>query len=154
MNTARESIDVFYMKMAYLMAERSTCVRRKVGCVIVRDNIALASGYNGAPSKIEHCTTDSCIRLKNNIPSGESPNKCMGSHSEVNAIANAAKNGVNINESTIYCTTFPCIYCAKTMVNAGIKRIVVCEDYGNNEDDQLTMEILKNIQVDRITKPE
>lgn len=149
----RDNIDIFYMKMAYLTSERATCVRRRVGSVITRDKMLLSSGYNGAPSGIEHCNKDTCIRLQMNIPSGEKPNLCIGSHSEINAIAQAARNGVNINNSTIYCTTFPCIYCAKAIVNAGIKRLVYCESYGNMEDP-LTKKILQNITVDKITKKE
>ena len=147
----RDSIDVHYMKMAYLVSERSTCLRRKVGSVIVRDKQLLSSGYNGAPVGLPHCTSDLCMRMKLNIPSGEKPNLCRSVHSEMNAICQAAKNGVNINGATIYCTTFPCIYCAKSLVNAGIKRLVYCESYGVGED-KLTLEMLQNIQIDKMDK--
>lgn len=150
---SRQSIDIFYMKMAYLVSERATCIRRKVGSVIVRNKIVLGTGYNGAPSGIEHCSNETCIRKKLNIPSGQQHDKCRGSHSEMNAIAQAAKNGVNIDNSTMYCTTQPCIYCAKAIVNAGIKRLVYCESYGGGMDE-LTSEMLKNIQVDIIPKEE
>lgn len=145
----RDSIDIFYMKMAYLTSERSTCIRRKVGAVIVRDKMVLSSGYNGSPKGIEHCTSETCIRNKFKIPSGEKHELCRGSHAEVNAIAQAAKQGINIDNATLYCTTQPCIYCAKAMVNAGIKRIVFSESYGSGFDD-LTKEVLKNMQIDII----
>lgn len=147
MEMERDSIDIFYIKMAYLVSERSTCLRRKVGSVIVKDAIVLSTGYNGSPSKIPHCTSETCIRTKLNIPSGERHEMCRGSHSEINAIAQAAKQGINIDGATLYCTTQPCIYCAKAMVNAGIKRIVFVENYGNGFDE-LTKEMLQNIQVD------
>ena len=80
----RENIDSYYMQMAYLTSTRSTCIRRKVGCVIVRDNMILSSGYNGMPKHLSHCSKHTCIRLINNIPSGQQPNKCLGAHSEMN----------------------------------------------------------------------
>ena len=153
MSNNRIDLDLFYLKMAYLVSERSTCIRRHVGCVIVRDSIVLSTGYNGVPRLLEHCSSNICIRNKLNIPSGEKHELCRGSHSEVNAIAQAAKNGVNIDNSTIYITTQPCIYCAKALVNAGIKRIVYCEDYGRGLDE-LTKEMLKNIEVVKINKEE
>ena len=153
MSNNRIDLDLFYLKMAYLVSERSTCIRRHVGCVIVRDSIVLSTGYNGVPRLLEHCSPNICIRNKLNIPSGEKHELCRGSHSEVNAIAQAAKNGVNIDNSTIYITTQPCIYCAKALVNAGIKRIVYCEDYGKGLDE-LTKEMLKNIEVVKINKEE
>ena len=150
---SRVSKDIFFMKLAYQYAEQSTCVRRKVGAVIVKDNIQLSGGYNGAPSGLQHCTNETCIRKKLNISSGQQHEKCRGAHGEMNAISQAAKNGVNIDGSTIYCTTQPCIYCAKAIVNSGIKRLVYCESYGNGMDE-LTSEMLQNIQVDIIPKEE
>ena len=143
----RDDIDVFYMKMAYLMSERSTCLRRKVGSVIVRDKIVLSTGYNGVPKDLPHCQT--CLRKELNIPSGQRHELCRASHAEGNAIAQAAMNGVNINGATIYCTTQPCLYCAKLIVNSGIKRLVYNEEYGDGMDD-LTKEILSNIDVVKI----
>lgn len=143
----RDDIDIFYMKMAYLMSERSTCLRRRVGSVIVRDKIVLSTGYNGVPKDLPHCNT--CLRQELNIPSGQRHELCRASHAEGNAIAQAAMNGVNINGATIYCTTQPCLYCAKLIVNSGIKRLVYCEDYANGLDD-LTLEMLSNIVVEKI----
>lgn len=141
----RESLDNFYMKMAYLVSERSTCLRRKVGAVIVKNKIVLSTGYNGAPSGIEHCSSESCVRKKLNVPSGERQELCRGSHSEMNAISQAARTGTNIDGSTLYCTTYPCAYCAKAIVNAGITRVVYTEGY----PDKLTEEMLKNIKVEK-----
>jgi len=148
----RENIDSYYMQMAYLTSTRSTCIRRKVGCVIVRDNMILSSGYNGMPKHLSHCSKHTCIRLINNIPSGQQPNKCLGAHSEMNAISQAAYNGISIKNSFIYCTTFPCIYCAKALINAGITDIFYCEGYSNEEDKKLVDYILQNINIHHMIK--
>lgn len=142
----REELDEFYIRMAYLVSTRSTCIRRKVGAVIVKDKIVLSTGYNGAPTEISHCNSDTCIRNKLNIPSGERHEMCRGAHAENNAIAQAARKGISIEGATIYCTTQPCIYCAKSIVNSGIKRLIYSEPYGNGMDE-LTMEMLQNIEV-------
>ena len=139
--------DIFFMELAYLYAEQSTCLKRKVGCVIVRDGIQLSGGYNGAPKGIPHCTT--CIRKQLGIHSGERQELCRAGHAEGNAIAQAARNGVNIDNAILYCTTQPCAYCAKLIVNSGIKRIVYCEEYGHGMDD-LTKEILQNVSIEKI----
>jgi len=149
----RDDIDVYFMKMAFLISERATCVRRKVGAVIVRKKVVLSTGYNGAPKGINHCTAGTCIRKKLNVPSGEKSELCIGAHSEMNAISQAAMMGTRIDEATIYCTTKPCIYCAKAIVNAGIERLVYCEDYGSNENN-LTDEILSNMDITKINKTE
>jgi dCMP deaminase len=143
----RESLDVFFMKLAYSYAERSTCIRRNVGTVIVKNNIQISGGYNGAPKGMEHCNDSVCIRKKYGIRSGEKQELCRGAHSEANAIAQAAQNGINIDGTTMYCTTQPCVYCAKLIANSGIKRLVFSEYYGNGFDE-LTKEILQNIQID------
>lgn len=143
----RDNIDIYFMKMTYLISERSTCLRRKVGCAIVKNNQIISAGYNGVPTKLPHCKT--CLRQELNIPSGEKSELCKACHAEQNAITCAAKNGINIENSTIYCTTQPCLTCAKMIVNAGIKRIVFCEDYSKGFDD-LTQFILQNILVQKI----
>jgi dCMP deaminase len=147
----RDPIDIHYLKMAYLISENSTCTRRSVGAIIVRDNIPLVGGYNGAVSGMKHCTEETCIRKQLNIPSGEKHELCRGAHSEMNAITHAGKYGIKIKDATIYCTTQPCIYCAKAIANSGIKRLVYCEGYGKGMDD-LTKEILQNIDVVQISK--
>lgn len=147
----REPLDIFYLKMAYFMSERSTCARRKVGAVLVKDRMVLSSGYNGAPKHVEHCTPETCIRTKLNIPSGERQEMCIGAHAEMNAISQASYHGICTKDATIYCTTQPCLYCSKAIINAGIKRIVYCEDYGRGMDE-LTKKILSNIEVVKIDK--
>lgn len=148
----RVDLDLYYLKMAYLVSERSTCIRRHVGCVLVSPTgHVLSTAFNGIPEKLPHCTNETCIRKKLNIPSGEKHELCMGAHAESNAIAFAARNGSTVEGGTIYITTQPCIYCAKIIVNAGIKRIVYCEKYGKGLDD-LTKTILQNIEVVQIDK--
>jgi dCMP deaminase len=127
------------MEMAELTAKRSTCSRRQVGAVIVRDNRAVATGYNGAPRGLAHCEEKGgCLRQQLNIPSGQRHELCRALHAEQNAIISAASMGNAIEGGTIYITHQPCVICAKMIVNAGIKRIVVREGY----PDELAMEIL------------
>ena len=127
------------MEMAELTAKRATCSRRQVGAVITRDNRAVATGYNGAPRGLAHCEEKGgCLRQKLNIPSGQRHELCRALHAEQNAIISAASMGNAIEGGTIYITHQPCVICAKMIVNAGIKRIVVREGY----PDELSMEIL------------
>ena len=146
----RESLDVFFMKIAMMYATRSTCIRRKVGSVIVKDKIQLSAGYNGALSGFEHCcdNPDLCIRTKLNVKSGEMPEVCRSNHAEQNAIIHAVRNGVKINDSTIYVTAKPCIICTKLLVASGINRIVYFDEYSTGIDNDIANEILKNTQVD------
>jgi dCMP deaminase len=115
--------------MALLASTRSTCVRRRVGAVIVRDNRVLATGYNGAPAGALHCTDIGCLRQQLGIPSGERHEVCRGSHAEMNAIAQAASAGTPIRSCAIYTTTEPCSMCAKLLINAGCARIVYMYPY-------------------------
>ena len=141
----RLETDDFFMKLAYDFSEQSTCTRRKVGCVIVKSKRIISAGYNGAPSSIEHCTPETCIRTQMNIPSGERHELCIGGHSESNAIANAAENGISTSDSTLYCTTYPCAYCAKVILRAGITRVVYDQGY----PDEISEKLFKDIQVDK-----
>ena len=135
----RPTWDEYFMEMAELTAKRSTCSRRQVGAVIVRDNRAVATGYNGAPRGLAHCEEKGgCLRQQLNIPSGQRHELCRALHAEQNAIISAASMGNAIEGGTIYITHQPCVICAKMIVNAGIKRIVVREGY----PDELAMEIL------------
>ncbi len=135
----RPSWDEYFMEMADLTARRSTCIRRQVGAVIVKDNRVMATGYNGAPMGIKHCEErGGCLRQKLNIPSGERHELCMALHAEQNAIIQAAHLGQSIATGTIYVTHQPCVICAKMIINAGIKRIVVREGY----PDQLALDVL------------
>jgi len=119
------------MEITHLVARRSTCLRRQVGAVLVKDKNILATGYNGAPSGVAHCLDVGCLREKMGVPSGERHELCRGLHAEQNAIIQAAKHGTNIDDSTLYCTTMPCIICSKMIINAGIRRIVFEEGYSD-----------------------
>jgi len=129
MEKNRPSWDEYFMQMAELARTRSTCLRRGVGAVIVKDNHVLATGYNGAPSGLSHCSETGCIREQMKIPSGQHHELCRALHAEQNAIIQAAKMGVKIDGATLYCTTQPCIICTKMIINAGIKRVVIVESY-------------------------
>ena len=117
------------MKLAWLVAERSTCIRHHVGAVIVRDKRILTTGYNGAASGTKDCLELGCLRNELNIPSGTRHEICRAIHAEQNAIIQAGTHGINIKDATIYCTHSPCILCAKMLANAGIKKFVMCLEY-------------------------
>ena len=125
----RPEWDPYFMEIARVVRKRSTCLRRHVGAVIVKDRRILATGYNGAPSGIAHCIQTGCLRAQMNVPSGERHELCRGIHAEQNAIVQAAYLGVSISGSTLYCTNQPCILCAKMIINAGINRIVIEAGY-------------------------
>lgn len=127
----RPSWDEYFMEITHLVARRSTCLRRQVGAVLVKDKNILATGYNGAPSGVAHCLDVGCLREKLGVPSGERHELCRGLHAEQNAIIQAAKHGTNIDNSTLYCTTMPCIICSKMIINAGIRRIIFEEGYSD-----------------------
>lgn len=142
----RPSWDEYFMDMAILASSRSTCLRRSVGAVIVKDNRVMATGYNGVPTNITHCAEVGCLREKLNVPSGQRQEICRGLHAEQNAIIQAAYMGVNISGSVIYSTTKPCSICSKMIINAGIKKIIYAEGY----DDPLSEELLKEAKVELI----
>ncbi len=125
----RPSWEEYFMDIARLVSRRSTCLRRQVGAVIVKDKNILATGYNGTPSGITHCSETGCLREQLKIPSGERHELCRGLHAEQNVIVQAAKHGINIDGATLYCTNSPCIICSKMIINAGIKRIVYLDGY-------------------------
>lgn len=136
----RPSWEEYFMDIARLVASRSTCLRRQVGAVIVKDKNVLATGYNGTPSGIRHCSESGCLREKLNVPSGERHELCRGLHAEQNAIIQAAKHGVNISGSTLFCTNAPCVICAKMLINAGLKTIVYLDGYPDNLAAELLAE--------------
>ena len=146
----RPSWDEYFMEMAELTAKRSTCMRRNVGAVIVKEKHAIATGYNGAPRGIKQ--RGGCLRQKLGVPSGQRHELCMALHAEQNAIIQAASMGHAIEGGTIYITHQPCGICAKMIVNAGIKRIVVREGY----PDELAVEILNEagLVVEKLEKSE
>lgn len=126
----RLSWDHYFLNITRQVAERSTCPRAKVGAVIVRDRSILASGYNGAPSGLPHCTEVGCLVYESRDPDGQIEENCYRTiHAEINAIAQAAKNGVSIRDADIYVTHTPCIHCLKVLINTGIKRILYDQAY-------------------------
>jgi len=127
--TSRPSWDEYFLGIADLVSKRSTCLRRRVGAVLVKDKHILATGYNGAPSMIAHCSETGCMREKLKIPSGERHELCRGLHAEQNAFLQAALYGTSLKGSTLYSTTQPCIICAKMIINAGITEIIIKGDY-------------------------
>lgn len=136
----RPSNDEYFMSMAELASQRSTCVRRKVGAVIVKDKHVLSTGYNGSPKGTRHCEELGCIRDQLNIPSGTRHELCRGVHAEQNAVAQAAYFGVSVKDSTIYTTTFPCSMCAKILINAGIIEVVYKTGYADDLSKDLLAE--------------
>ncbi|MBT3310742.1 MAG: cytidine deaminase [Desulfobacterales bacterium] len=139
----RPSWENYFMDITTLVAKRSTCTRRAVGAIIVKDKRVLSTGYNGAPSGIEHCIDIGCLREKLNVPSGERHELCRGIHAEQNAIIQAAHYGVSINDAILFCTNLPCSICAKMIINAGIKKIYYKEGYA----DQMSEEMLKDADI-------
>ncbi|MCR3922288.1 MAG: cytidine/deoxycytidylate deaminase family protein [Firmicutes bacterium] len=125
----RPSWDTYFMEITHMVATRSTCLRRSVGALIIKDKRILATGYNGAPSGLAHCEEVGCIRSQKQIPSGERHELCRGLHAEQNAILQAALYGFPIYGATIYCTTHPCVVCAKMIINAGMKEVVITGAY-------------------------
>lgn len=151
----RPDWDEYFMEIAEVIKKRSTCLRRQVGAVIVKDKRILATGYNGVPSGIEHCAERGCLRDRLGVPSGERHELCRGIHAEQNAIVQAAYLGVSIDNSTLYCTNQPCILCAKMLINAGVKRIVVRDGYPDEaaaemlEEADLHIELLQDKSQDK-----
>ncbi len=129
MSYRRPDWDIYFLTIARVVATRSTCLRRHVGAVIVRDRQIVSTGYNGAPRGVPHCEQVGCLRERWGIPSGERHEICRGSHAEVNAIAQAAAVGVPTAGADLYCTHEPCVFCTKAIINAGISRIVFVYSY-------------------------
>ena len=136
----RPSWDAYFMEITGLVAQRSTCLRRKVGAVLVKDKRILATGYNGAPSGLPHCLDVGCMREENNIPSGQRHELCRGLHAEQNVIIQAARHGIPIHGATLYCTTRPCVICAKMIINANITAVYFDEGYADELSDQMLHE--------------
>ena len=141
--TKRPGWDEYFLSIANLVSHRSTCLRRRVGAVLVKNKRILATGYNGAPSNIKHCKKTGCLREKLKIPSGQRHELCRGLHAEQNAFLQAALHGVSVEGATIYATIQPCIICAKMLINAGIKEIVIRSHY----PDKMAKEFLKEAKV-------
>lgn len=137
-NDHRPSWDEYFMKLANEVATRTTCMRRAVGAVIVKERRILATGYNGVPTGLAHCAETGCLREQLGVPSGQKHELCRGLHAEQNAIIQAARYGINISGASIYVNTQPCVVCAKMLINAGIQEIV----YANPYPDELAMSLL------------
>jgi dCMP deaminase len=128
----RPSWDEYFMDIVNLVARRSTCLRRGVGAVLVKDKRLLTTGYNGAPSGLRHCLEVGCLREEMKISSGERHELCRGLHAEQNAIIQAAVHGVSIKGATLYCTNHPCSICLKMIINAGITDIIYRDGYSDD----------------------
>jgi dCMP deaminase len=135
----RPSWDEYFMGIVDLIKTRSTCLRRQVGALIVKDKRILSSGYNGAPMGCKHCAEVGCLREQMQIPSGQRHELCRAIHAEQNAIVQAAYSGTNVKDGVMYVTHQPCVLCAKIIINAGIRKIVFRGEY----PDDLSMELLK-----------
>ncbi len=135
----RPSWDQYFIDITRLVATRSTCLRRQVGAILVKNRNILATGYNGTPSGIRHCCETGCLRDQMGVPSGERHELCRGLHAEQNAIIQAARHGINIDGAALYCTTMPCIICTKMLINAGISQITYIDGY----PDELAQSMLE-----------
>lgn len=140
----RPSWDEYFMEIVELIKTRSTCTRRQVGALIVKDKRILATGYNGAPMGCKHCIETGCLRDQMNIPSGQRHELCRAIHAEQNAIVQAAYSGTSVKDGIMYVTHQPCVLCAKMIINAGIKKVIYRGEY----PDPLAMEMLKEAGVE------
>lgn len=147
----RPDNDTYFMRMAELVATRSTCLRRQVGAVIVKEKRVLTTGYNGAPRGLRHCEEVGCVRQQNNVESGTRHELCRGVHAEQNAVIQGAYFGVSIKGGTVYTTNFPCVLCAKILLNAGIEEIVYLDTYVDELSKQMLDEA--GIKVRRYERP-
>jgi len=138
------------MSIAYQVATRSTCIRRKVGALLVRDKRILTTGYNGPPSGLPHCTDVGCLRDKLGVPAGQRHELCRGLHAEQNALIQAAIYGVSVKGATLYCTHYPCSLCAKMLINAGVVKVVVAEEYPDELARQFFAEAGIEVEVCRV----
>lgn len=143
----RPAWDDYFMEITHVVAKRSTCLRRKVGAVLVRDRRILATGYNGPPKGLAHCAElGGCQREKMQVPAGERQELCRAVHAEQNAIIQAAVHGVELQDACLYSTIQPCVTCAKMLINANVKRIVYEGDY----PDQMAIQMLQEAGVELV----
>ncbi len=147
--SGRPGLDEYFLKIASVVAERSTCKRHHVGAVAVRDKHILSTGYNGAAAGVSDCLELGCLRDELKIPSGTRHEICRGIHAEQNAIIQASLHGVSLEGATLYCTHTPCILCAKMLANARIKRFVT---FGKYADDSF-LELFKETGIKFEVKP-
>lgn len=142
----RPSWDEYFMNMLEVIKTRSTCIRRQVAAVIVKDRQIISTGYNGSAKGLRHCEEVGCLREIMNIPSGQRHELCRGIHAEQNAIIQASLHGVSIEGADIYITCSPCVLCSRMLINAGIKRIIYRGDY----PDELAMDMLKEAGIELV----
>ena len=142
----RPSWDIYFMNITNLVAQRSTCLRRAVGAVLVKDKRILSTGYNGAPAHLKHCREVGCLREQMGIESGKMHELCRGIHAEQNAIIQAAYYGVSVKGAVVYCTNQPCSICARMIINAGIVKIYYQAGYA----DPLAQDLLAEAKIDLI----
>ncbi|TES90540.1 MAG: cytidine deaminase [Candidatus Cloacimonadota bacterium] len=143
----RPSWDVYFMEITELVATRATCLRRKIGAILVKNRMILATGYNGPPKGVPHCDElGGCLREKLGIPSGERMELSRAVHAEQNVIIQAAKMGTNIDGATLYVTNHPCFICAKMLINAGVTKIIYSKGY----PDEYAKKILEEANVEII----
>jgi dCMP deaminase len=145
----RPSWPEYFMAITKLVATRSTCLRRHVGAILVKDKRILASGYNGAPSGLRHCEEVGCLRANSSIPSGERHELCRGLHAEQNLILQAAYHGISIKDAILYCTNKPCVICTKMIINAGITKIYYEDGYDDPLSDQMLSEA--GLEIERLS---
>ncbi|RJX29252.1 MAG: cytidine deaminase [Dethiobacter sp.] len=143
----RPSWDSYFLEIASVIAGRSTCLRRKVGAILVKDKRLLTTGYNGAPAGLKHCLEIGCLRQVKNIPSGERHELCRGLHAEQNAIIQAALHGVSIKGADLYCTHHPCSLCSKMLINSGVEKVILKEGY----PDELAQQLFKEAEIQVVT---
>lgn len=136
----RPSWTEYFMTITKVVAKRSTCLRRHVGAILVKDKRILATGYNGSPAGLRHCEEVGCLREDSSVPSGERHELCRGLHAEQNAIIQAAYHGIPISGATVFCTNKPCVICSKMIINAGITKICYEQDYDDSLADQMLAE--------------
>lgn len=139
----RPSWDEYFLEVAQLVSKRSTCLRRRVGAVLVKNKRILSTGYNGTPSGLEHCLDVGCLREKLGIPSGQRHELCRGLHAEQNALIQASFCSSSAEGSTLYATNQPCVICAKMLINAGVKKIVIADGY----PDKMAADFFKEAKI-------
>jgi dCMP deaminase len=148
---SRPHSDEYFLKVAAVVAERSTCRRHNVGAVAVKDKHILSTGYNGAPSGLQDCLVLGCLRDELHIPSGTRHEICRAVHAEQNVIIQAALHGVSLEGATVYATHTPCVLCAKMLTNARIKRYVSFGKYADNSFQEMFREA--GIAFEQLPKP-
>lgn len=136
----RPSWDEYFMEVCMVVSKRSTCLRRHVGAVLVKGKRILATGYNGPPSGLAHCEEVGCLRDAMGVPSGERQEICRALHAEQNALVQAARYGIPVEGSVLYCTTQPCATCTKMLINAGIRKVIYMEPYADELATRIAQE--------------